>query len=363
MRALDIESVYGAALAELEARGAVAAHATLRLPATALPWTDTGIDLAAGASVTLLAAGHCTTMPGFGRGAGAKFYLWRRIVPGGDVAKGTRDTTSFVAERSGRLELAILHGEWSSPQGDLATPAELYGLAEGELQVAVIVWRDGIDPVAHGLRQLRELIGDDDVLVGAELERFAHPVKRPDGWSYLWLLGESDTFAPVHAGGATTIACCTRMDAAILRKPVTLDTTADTTLTWRWRIDQLPSSLREDELNQHDYLSVAVEWDAGKDITYFWSSELPVGTVFTCPIPQWAPRETHVVVRRGTEGLGEWCEESRNLHRDYVDILKEKPGRIVAVWLIAVSLFQHGEGRAEVGPIRIDAAGRSYEIV
>jgi hypothetical protein len=362
VRALDISERYRVALAELEARGRVSGHAVLTLSAKELPWVDTALDLTAGTEVSLLATGQCTTMPGFGRGAGAKFYLWRRIVPDGEVAKGTRDTTSFVAERSGRLEVGILHGEWSSPTGDLATPPELYGLADGEIQVAIIVWAEGVD-AARGLDMLRSLVGESDLLVATELERLAHPVKRPEGWSYLWLLGESDTFASSTNDGVPTIACCTRTDAAILRRPISLPTSSDARLSWRWRIDQLPSSLREDELNQHDYLSIAVEWDSGKDITYFWSSSLPVGNVFTCPIPQWAPRETHVVVRSGTEGLGQWCEESRDLYRDYVEILKAKPGRIVAVWLIAVSLFQHGEGRAEIGPIHIDADGRSYDIV
>jgi hypothetical protein len=360
MKAIDIETRYRAALEELVRRKAVAEFALLRMPAKALPWTDSGLALSKGASVSMLASGHCSTMPGLGRGGGAKFYLWRRITPGGEVVKGTRDTTSFVAERAGRLELAILHGEWSSRAGDLATPPDFYALAEGDLNVAVVVWANGSD-AAHGLRQLRELVGDDDILVGTELDRLAHPVKRPDGWSYLWLLGESDTFSAGKTSG--TIACCTRADAAILRREVSLATPEGTTLTWRWRIDQLPSSLREDELNQHDYLSVAVEWDSGKDITYMWSTSLPVGTVFTCPIPQWAPRETHVVVRSGAAGLGSWIEETRNLHRDYLEILKQPPGRIVAVWLIAVSLFQHGEGRAEIGPIRIDGGGRSHAIV
>ena len=55
----------------------------------------------------------------------------------------------------------------------------------------------------------------------------------------------------------------------------------------------------------------------------------------------------------------ERCFESR----DYVDILGEKPGRIVAVWLIAVSIFQHGEGRAAFGPIHIDAGGWQQDFV
>jgi hypothetical protein len=353
---------YGAALEELRRHGRCADFAFVSIPATALPWTDSGLRVAAGQSVTLLAAGHCSTIPGLGRGGGPQFYLWRRISPGGQVAKGARATTSFECDRKGRLDLAILHGEWASPAGDLATPTELYARAEGALTVTVIVWADRVDP-ASGLALLRERLDDDDVLVEAELQRLAHPVRRPDGWSYLWMLGDSDTFASDRLDGHDVITCCTRADVAILRRRCKLDTTEDATLSWRWRIDKLPSVVREDELNHHDYLSVAVEWESGKDVTYIWSAALPVGTVFKCPIPQWAPRETHVVVRSGTDEIGFWCEEQRNLYRDYVDILGERPGRIVAVWLIAVSIFQHGEGRAAFGPIRIDAGGWLQDFV
>jgi hypothetical protein len=357
-----MEGRYGAALEDLRRDGRVSGYAFLNMPATILPWTDTGLTVGRGATVTLLAAGHCSTMPGLGRGGGPQFYLWRRIAPGGEVAKGGRATTSFACERSGRLELAILHGEWTSPAGDLATPPEMYTLAEGGLQVTAIVWAPGVD-AASGLASLRGLVGDDDVLVEAELQRLAHPVRRPDGWSYLWLLGDSDIFTPDRLDGHDVIKCCTRADVAILKRRCKLDTTEDATLSWRWRIDKLPSAVREDELNHHDYLSVAVEWESGKDITYMWSASLPVGTVFTCPIPQWAPRESHVVVRSGANEVGFWCEEQRNLYRDYVDVLGEKPGRIVAVWLIAVSIFQHGEGRAAFGPIRIDAGGWLQDFV
>ena len=357
-----MERRYGAALEELRHRGRCAGYVVLYMPATALPWTDSGLDVAAGAQVTMLGAGHCTTMPGLGRGGGPQFYLWRRISPGGKVAKGARATTSFECEQAGRLELAILHGEWVSPAGDLATPPEMYALADGSLLVTAIVWADGIEP-ATGLAALREIVGDDDVLIEAELQRLAHPVRRPEGWSYLWLLGDSDIFTPSALEGHDVISCCTRADVAILRRRCKLDTTEDATLSWRWRIDQLPSAVREDELQHHDYLSVAVEWDSGKDITYMWSASLPVGTVFTCPIPQWAPRETHVVVRSGADEIGFWCHEQRNLYRDYVDIIGEKPGRIVAVWLIAVSIFQHGEGRAAFGPIRIEAGGWLQDFV
>jgi len=40
----------------------------------------------------------------------------------------------------------------------------------------------------------------------------------------------------------------------------------------------------------------------------------------------------------------------------------EPPARIVAVWLIAVSLFQHGRGEAEFAQIELSSAGERVEV-
>ena len=54
----------------------------------------------------------------------------------------------------------------------------------------------------------------------------------------------------------------------------------------------------------HDYMSIAVKFDDGKDLTFFWSRDLPVDTAFHCPLPGWKQREIHVVARSGTAELG-----------------------------------------------------------
>ena len=125
----------------------------------------------------------------------------------------------------------------------------------------------------------------------------------------------------------------------------------NTRLRW-WRMDQLPSKTREDNLITHDYLSIAVEFDNGQDLTYYWSSELPVGTGFRCPIPTWTARETHVVARSGLEGLGQWFNEERDVYRDYGEkIGGALPVKIVRVWLLAVSLFQRTKGKCQYADI------------
>ena len=63
--------------------------------------------------------------------------------------------------------------------------------------------------------------------------------------------------------------------------------TSATTVSWDWKIDALPSTLAEHLPFTHDYLSLAMEFDNGRDLTWMWSAELPVGRAFRCPLPWW----------------------------------------------------------------------------
>ena len=134
-------------------------------------------------------------------------------------------------------------------------------------------------------------------------------------------------------------------------------------LRWRWKVDELPIDLAEDTLPSHDYVSIAVEFDDGQDITYYWSAELPEGTVYRCPIPTWAHRETHVVVRSGSKELGRWLDEERDVYADYRRILGGPAREVVRVWLIANSLFQRGHGRCQYASIRLTDNERTLEVL
>jgi hypothetical protein len=172
----------------------------------------------------------------------------------------------------------------------------------------------------------------------------------PPGWDYLWHLGPGEIYRPGQGpDGHAKICCDTHGDVGILRRPVAVALVPGTTLQRRWRVDQLPADLRQDTPPSHDYLSIAVGLDDGQDLAYYWSSTLPVGTVYRCPLPTWRDRETHVVVRSGASGLGAWLEESRDVHADYRRIIGDPARSVVRVWLIANSLFLRGRGRCEYG--------------
>jgi Protein of unknown function (DUF3047) len=100
-------------------------------------------------------------------------------------------------------------------------------------------------------------------------------------------------------------------------------------------------------------VSLAVEFDNGQDLTYLWSAALDPEFSYRCPISSWRNRETHLVIRSGSGQLGRWINEEREVWRDYERAVGTPPARIVAVWLIAVSIFQHGAARAEYRNIEL----------
>jgi hypothetical protein len=343
--------------------GLAVRHALHWLPATVPPWHDTGIDLEPGASVTVLADGRVFLSRAFDLWVGPSFQLWCRVGERGPAFRGTRATNTFTARARGRLWLAsYFPGEWADPSGRIGTPAGEYAKVSGGMSVLVLHWASGMD--VHAL--FRDFARDTRVpgLVRAEAERFERQVSTPDQWNYLWYLGPSEIFRPVLApDGRRAIGCHTHGDVGILRRDARAALQSGTRLHWSWRVDQLPIDLAEDTLPSHDYLSIAVEFDDGRDLTYYWSAALPEGTVYRCPLPTWRDKETHVVVRSGSAQLGRWLDEERDLYADYARILGGPAREVVRVWLIANSLFQRGHGRCEYASIRLITNERTLEVL
>jgi hypothetical protein len=182
----------------------------------------------------------------------------------------------------------------------------------------------------------------------------------PEGWAYLpelAVLGPADIYRIVQrqkgeGGPKTQMHVHTRKNAGILTRDVDVPLTAATQLKWRWKVDQIPSKLPETAAANHDYFSIAVKFENGKDLTYMWSSSLDKELGFDCPLPGWTGREYHVVVRSGGGEVGKWLAESRNIAADYAKhVGPEQPGRITQVWFIANTIIQQGEANARFGEI------------
>ncbi|MGH9645390.1 MAG: DUF3047 domain-containing protein [Bryobacteraceae bacterium] len=241
---------------------------------------------------------------------------------------------------------------WADESGAIAGNGELFQRVAGGFDVLVIRWRRDAEA---GLEQFTRGSAHSARTVAGELASVRQPQQPPAGWKYLWMVGESDVFSEVDQG---VIRCDAADEAAILQKPLSAPFNAGTRLGWSWKIDALPTAGDESALSSHDYLSVAVEFDNGRDLTYFWSAGLAPETSFPCPVSTWRRRETHLVVRSGNSDLGRWMDEDRNLWNDYAKAIGgSRPAGIVAVWLIAVSNFGHGHARCEYRDLELINGG------
>ena len=352
----EMERLLSAAPAEL-----IRDHCWVTLSARQPPWLATGMVLEAGDEVTYFAEGRVYANRLLDIYVQPSLQLWCRIGERGDIFRGTRASHSFVAATAGELMLGnYFPNDWTDLKGSRKQDDSVYKEVSGALRVLVVRWSG---PCAASLGSLRAG-GDPRGRIQTELERIQAGDTTPPGWHYLWHLGPAEIYQTgTEEAGRACIHCRTHGDVGILQKEVNLPLEEDTEISWRWCIDQLPSTIREDTLPSHDYLSLAVEFDNGRDITYYWSATLPEGAGYDCPLPNWNGIEYHVVVRSGPAGLGSWQDERRSLRADYRKYMGEPPARIVRVWLIANSIFQRSPGDCRYTDIVIHAGGRETRVL
>ena len=345
----------------ISACGPVLKQSTIvEVPANSETWVDAGVRLDKGDAVTFLAAGsaHVVDMPQLP--FAPDLFLCHRISPQGMVDKFPGDVLTLAADSEGDLQfVAQFPGAWADRQGSLdpAWPREAAG---GAYRVAVLVWNGAAD---DGLALFSS--HDRSGLGAAAHRALVMPRPSPQGWEPLWRIGATQVFAQSQADDRSPrIRCKCCGDGGILKYPVDYPLDDASTLDWQWRATALPSQVAEDTLPTHDYLSIAVEFDNGLDLTYMWSASLPEGHFFQCPFPWWDKHETHQVVRSGTQGLGRWQSQQQSILADYRRAIGgPEPKRIVGIWLIAVSVFQRQNGECEYRGIRLSGSQAALDVV
>jgi len=328
----DATPVDAQALRDLVAT--VAADARLvRVPVNQPPWTPTGLAVTTGEDVSWLAWGSLHLIRPLGAALRPRLALRGRVGDGASV-EGARDTVTFRADRTGELRLGSLYPGELQADGTVTTDRIPYLAMAGALSAVVARWAPGSDP-RHALESVAGR--DPSGLCAAEAARLASPPTPPTGWDTHPLAGSEAAFFPSGAG----ITVDASWTSAIIRHPAEMTLTPSLRLRWSWRVEALPSRLPEDTALTHDYLSVALEFDDGQDLTWYWSCCLPEGFSYRCPLPHWRRRETHIVARTGTDGLGRWTDEERSVLADHqAAIGGPAPSRVVRVWLIAQTVPQ-----------------------
>jgi hypothetical protein len=351
----DFAPVDGEALRGLVAT--VAADARLvRVPVNQPPWTPTGLAVTARDDVSWLAWGSPYVVWPLSVAIRPRLTLRGRVDDGAPV-EGGRDTVTFRADRTGELRLGSVYPGELHADGTITMDRIPYRAMAGTLSAVVARWAPGTYPQ----RALESIAGRDrSGLCAAEAARLADPPAPPAGWDTHPLTGREQAFFPTGAG----ITVNADWASAIIRHPAQMTLTPSLRLRWSWRVDTLPSRLPEDTALTHDYLSVALEFDDGQDLTWYWSCSLPEGVSYRCPLPHWRRRETHIVARSGTANLGCWTDEERPVLADHqAAIGGPAPSRVVRAWLIAQTVPQAGCAVGEFRRIELADGNQTLRVL
>lgn len=176
----------------------------------------------------------------------------------------------------------------------------------------------------------------------------------PPGWN-TWsmrLKGHSQ-YQLVEDGGATVLKGRARASASGLLHDLDLDVRERPILSWRWKVmDLAPSDDSPDDSPVR--ILVNFDGDASKipfgdrlfydqfhlftgqqlpyaGVMYVWGSKTPNGGVVK---NKYTSRIKMIAVESGTENLGKWLQESRNVEEDYRRLFGEEPGRVVSVGIM-----------------------------
>lgn len=161
--------------------------------------------------------------------------------------------------------------------------------------------------------------------------------------------------------GQRALRLKTDHETMVIGRPMHLDVTTISTLTWKWKPLILPmgGDVRDYAAQRNDQAARVVLWfDASlfterRAIGYVWDSSAPVGTIVRQNGPQ--AERALVVVRSGPRGVGAWHRETRNVYQDYQDIFGDEPASLVLVTLESHSDDVASESAVLFGRIRFEA--------
>ena len=181
----------------------------------------------------------------------------------------------------------------------------------------------------------------------------------PDGWKPLTFkkIPKHTSYEVVKDGGVTIVKAVSEASASGLTKPVVIDPKEFPIVQWRWKIDNVLKgsdvTLKEgDDFPARLYITFAYDPDKvsfGKKlkykagqvifgdipigaINYVWEAKTPVGTIIDNAYTDFVKM---VVVESGTQNVGMWIDEERNIFEDYKKAFGEEPPMINGVAIMS----------------------------
>ena len=181
----------------------------------------------------------------------------------------------------------------------------------------------------------------------------------PDGWKPLTFkkIPKHTSYEVVKDGDVTIVKAVSEASASGLTKPVVIDPKEFPIVRWRWKIDNVLNgsdvTLKEgDDFPARLYITFAYDPDKvsfGKKLkfkagqvlfgdipiaalNYIWDTKAPVGSIVENAYTDFAKM---VIVESGTQNVGMWIDEERNIYEDYKKAFGEEPPMINGVAIMS----------------------------
>jgi hypothetical protein len=199
----------------------------------------------------------------------------------------------------------------------------------------------------------------DAVLEVAQFSRAIVGQTIPDGWKPLTFkkIPTQTKYAIVKDGEMTVVKASSEASASGLTKEVKIDPYEYPIVRWRWKVENLLKNSDATRKDGDDYparLYITFEYDPDKvsvgkklkykagqvlfgdipigAINYVWERKAPLGTIIDNAYTDFVKM---VVVESGTQKLGLWIDEERNIYEDYKKAFGQEPPMINGVAIMS----------------------------
>ena len=154
------------------------------------------------------------------------------------------------------------------------------------------------------------------------------------GWEEKDFAGKTE-YRFFRLDNRTTLRASSNSAASGRFKKVHINLKDTPVLHWSWKVDNLLDGVDEQTKSGDDYPArVYVVFSGGlffwrtRAINYVWSNNQPIGTTWP---NAFTGNAKMIAVESGSEKLGQWVVEQRNVAEDYRRLFGKEPGTVDAV--------------------------------
>jgi hypothetical protein len=177
----------------------------------------------------------------------------------------------------------------------------------------------------------------------------------PEGWEPLTFekIPQHTKYELVQDRDTVVVRATSKQSSSGLTRKMTINPKAFPIVQWRWKIDNIIQSGDVTKKEGDDYsarIYITFEYDSSKvgfferakfeiinlaygeyppsAINYIWESNTPIGTIVPNPYTDYVQM---IVTQSGSQRVGEWVTEERNVYEDYKEAFGEEPPNISGI--------------------------------